>query len=98
MGESRCCRLGEFFSVTTGLPVSHQSRAASTTWYDFAVQFVDAKWPQASANNRKNVAKALMTTTMALLRRQPSTFEPVEVRTALREYAFNRNRRDEAPP
>ncbi len=91
-------RRGHGFNVATGLPATQESRAASVNWFDFAEQFVDAKWPHASANNRKNVAKVFMSTTMALLRRQPTQFEPVEVRTALREYAFNRNRRAQAPP
>ncbi len=89
-------REGKRFNVATGLPVMHESRAASTNWYDFAVQFVDAKWPRVSANNRKTIAKVLMSTTVALLRRNSTQFDPVEIRTALREYAFNRNRRDEA--
>jgi hypothetical protein len=96
-GLVTAARRGEAFSLTTGLPLSHQSKAATTNWYDFAVQFADAKWVRTSANNRKNVAKALTATTVALLRREPKEFEPVNVRTALREYAFNRNRRDSAP-
>ncbi|PLW72576.1 tyrosine-type recombinase/integrase [Streptomyces sp. SCUT-3] len=91
-------RRGEAFSLATGLPVSHRSGAAAVSWYDFAVQFVDAKWSRSSANNRKNVAKAFMTVTVALLRSEPRNFRPVMVRTALREWAFNRNRRDGAPP
>ncbi|ONK12570.1 tyrosine-type recombinase/integrase [Streptomyces sp. MP131-18] len=91
-------RKGVGFSITTGLPVSHQSKAASVSWYDFAVQFVDTKWPHASGNNRKNLAKALTATTVALLHKEPTQFEDVQVRTALREYAFNRNQREKAPP
>ncbi|MCD0482790.1 site-specific integrase [Streptacidiphilus sp. ASG 303] len=91
-------RKGEAFDVETGHPVSRKPKGAGLSWYDFAVQFVDAKWARASANNRKNIAKTLTATTVALFRREPGEFEPVEVRTALREYAFNRNRRDSAPP
>ena len=89
-------RHGKAFDVTSGLPLSMSTRAAQVNWYDFAVEFVDVKWPHASANNRKNIAKALTATTVALLRKSPMTFEAVEVRTALREYAFNRNRRTQA--
>ncbi|MFD5322927.1 tyrosine-type recombinase/integrase [Streptomyces sp. NPDC127092] len=89
---------GEAFSLTTGLPVSYQSRAASVKWYDFAIQFVDQLWERTSANNRKNVAKALTPVTIALLRSQPTAFHGVDVRRALREYAFNTKRRDQAPP
>ncbi|MGP3970946.1 tyrosine-type recombinase/integrase [Streptomyces sp. 6N223] len=91
-------RKGTAFSTSTGLPVTHRSQATSTTWYDFAVQFVDSQWARVSGNHRKNVAKTLMTTTVALLSKQPARFDPVEVRTALREYAFNTNRREDAPP
>ncbi|MFI5616706.1 tyrosine-type recombinase/integrase [Streptomyces sp. NPDC051567] len=89
---------GEAFSLSSGLPVSFLSRAASVKWYDFAVQFVDQLWERTSANNRRNVAKALTPVTIALLRSQPTTFKGVEVRRALREYAFNTRRREQAPP
>jgi hypothetical protein len=79
--------------------VSHTPPAAEATWYEFALQYVDMKWPRISANNRKNTAKALTKATLALLRTDPpDRFDPVEMRRALREYAFNKLRRDEAPP
>ncbi|GGO81065.1 tyrosine-type recombinase/integrase [Wenjunlia tyrosinilytica] len=91
-------RRGEAFSIATGRPVSHRSKAASMSWYDFAIQHMDARWPRLAGNSRKNVAKTLMTTTVALLRTQPTQFRPIDVRTALREWAFNANRRADAPP
>ncbi|MFE7596302.1 tyrosine-type recombinase/integrase [Streptomyces sp. NPDC057494] len=97
-GLVSAARKGEAFSLSSGLPVSHLSRAAGVKWYDFAIQFVDQLWERTSANNRKNVAKALTPITVALLRSQPTTFKGVDVRRALREYAFNTLRRDQAPP
>ncbi|PZT75120.1 MULTISPECIES: tyrosine-type recombinase/integrase [unclassified Streptomyces] len=97
-GLLSAARKGEAFSLSTGLPISHISQAASVTWYDFAVQFVDQLWERTSANNRKTVAKALTPVTIALLRSQPTAFKGVDVRRALREYAFNTLRRDKAPP
>ncbi|MFF4230071.1 tyrosine-type recombinase/integrase [Streptomyces sp. NPDC001820] len=92
-------RRGEPFSLTTGRPVSHQSGASTVSWYEFSVRFADAQWRRTSGNNRKNVAKALMTTTIALLRSPvPSRFAPVDARTALREFAYNTRRRPKAPP
>ncbi|MFF2306474.1 tyrosine-type recombinase/integrase [Streptomyces sp. NPDC058128] len=97
-GLVSAARKGEAFSISTGLPVSHISQAASVTWFDFAIQFVDQLWARTSANNRRNVAKALTPVTIALLRSQPTAFKGVDVRWALREYAFNTLRRDHAPP
>ncbi|MEV8588480.1 site-specific integrase [Streptomyces sp. NPDC051180] len=97
-GLMSAARKGEAFSVSTGLPVSHISQAAGVTWYDFAIQFADQLWGRTSANNRRNVAKALTPVTIALLRSQPTAFKGVDVRRALREYAFNTLRRDQAPP
>ncbi|MBA4861738.1 tyrosine-type recombinase/integrase [Streptomyces sp. PSKA54] len=91
-------RRGEAFSLETGRPVSHQTGASAVNWYDFAIQFTDAQWARTSGNNRKNVAKALMTATVALLRTPPSSLNPVDLRRALREYAFNTKRREDAPP
>ncbi|WP_405409769.1 tyrosine-type recombinase/integrase [Streptomyces decoyicus] len=97
-GLVSAARKGEAFSLSTGLPVSHLSRAAGVTWYDFAIQFVDQLWERTSGNNRKIVAKVLTPVTIALLRSQPTAFKGVDVRRALREYAFNTLRRDKAPP
>ncbi|MGW2854092.1 tyrosine-type recombinase/integrase, partial [Streptomyces sp. NPDC001215] len=88
---------GEAFVVATGLPVSHRSKAAAMSWYKFAVEYVDARWPQLGGNSRKNIAKTLTATTIALLRVKPTQFGPAAVRTALREWAFNTNRRPNAP-
>lgn len=67
------------------------------SWYRFAVEYVDARWPQLGGNSRKNMAKTLTATTIALLRTRPTQFAPAAVRTALREWAFNTNRRPDAP-
>ncbi|MEH6374595.1 site-specific integrase [Streptomyces sp. KLMMK] len=91
-------RRGEAFSLTTGRPVSHGSGASTMSWYDFAVQFADVQWGRTAGNTRKNTAKTLMATTIALLRTSSAAFEPADVRTALREYAFNTRRREAAPP
>ncbi|MFK0098982.1 tyrosine-type recombinase/integrase [Streptomyces sp. NPDC091040] len=89
-------RKREPFDIELGLPVSWSSRAAEVNWFQFAIRFVDWKWPGASGNTRKNMAKALTPATIALLRRSaPAHFDPVKVRTALREYAFNVNRRND---
>ncbi|WP_206320793.1 tyrosine-type recombinase/integrase [Streptomyces zingiberis] len=90
-------RKREPFDIETGRPISWMSKAAEVNWYDFAVEYVDWKWPSASSNTRKNLAKALTPVTVALLRTPPPQhFEPVKVRRALREYAFNVRQRTDA--
>ncbi|MGW6909526.1 tyrosine-type recombinase/integrase [Streptomyces sp. NPDC054940] len=88
---------GEAFVIATGLPVSHRSKSAAMSWYKFAVEYVDARWHQLGGNSRKNIAKTLTATTIALLRAKPTQFAPAAVRTALREWAFNTNRRPDSP-
>lgn len=92
-------RKREPFDIHFGWPVSWlSSKKDDVSWYDFAVEYVDWKWPSASGNTRKSMAKALTPATIALLRTPPPAhFDPVAVRRALREYAFNANRRNDAP-
>jgi integrase len=89
-------RKGEAFSTETGRPVSARAKAGAVSWYDFAIRYVDAKWPKASANNRKNIAKALVPVTVAMFRGSTSPDGQV-MRTALREWGFNREQRAAAP-
>ncbi|UKY50305.1 tyrosine-type recombinase/integrase [Streptomyces inhibens] len=67
-------------------------------WYAFAIEFCDVQWQRTSGNNRKTVAKVLMATTIALLPTVSNNFKAVDVRTGLREWAFNTRRRQDAPP
>lgn len=64
-------RRGEAFSLSSGRPVSHQSGATTVNWYNFAVQFADVQWGRTAYNSRKNTAKALTATTVAMLRTPP---------------------------
>ncbi|GAA2666786.1 tyrosine-type recombinase/integrase [Streptomyces aculeolatus] len=80
------------------MPVSFASKAAETGWYSFAVEYVDWKWVRTSGNSRKNTAKAMTAATVALLRTQPGQFDDRDVRTALREFAFNTKRRSAPAP
>ncbi|MFJ2176002.1 tyrosine-type recombinase/integrase [Streptomyces sp. NPDC087851] len=92
-------RKREPFDIEIGLPTAWSSKAAEVNWFDFAVEYFDWKWPNASGNTRKTIAKALTPTTIALLRAPtPAHFEPVKVRRALREYAFSNRRADPDNP
>jgi integrase len=92
-------RKGEAFDVETGRPVSHlhlQTQGQSTSWYDFACTYVDAKWPRISAKYRRGVAEALMSITCALIADQLTEENARVVRSALFNWAFNARRRGTA--
>ena len=86
---------GEAFDVATGLPVSKlRHEAASTTWYEFACNYVDMKWPNISGKYRKGVAEALVTITPVLLTAPISEAEGMKFRSALQNWGFNTRQRD----
>ncbi|HEU5427534.1 MAG TPA: hypothetical protein VFU74_11710 [Actinocrinis sp.] len=90
---------GEPFDTTSGLPVSMLKTAtAETSWYEFALSYVDHKWARASAVYRRDIARVMVTVTAAMLRMQPSGFTAVWLRKALRDWAFNKEHCDNAPP
>jgi hypothetical protein len=89
-------RQGEAFGLSDGRPDSYRT-GTPELWYDFAVQFCDVQWRRTSANSRRNTAKTLTAVTMALLESMPSGVALVDVRRALREWAFNTARRESAP-
>lgn len=90
-------RNGEAFDMASGLPVSKvKAKKADKPWFDFATEYADRRWPKTSASQRKNTAQVLMMVTIALTT-APHEFKPVKVRTALREWAFNKDRRESAP-
>ncbi len=90
---------GELFDVESGLPVkSLKAKKGYVGSYKFFTDYVDMRWPKVSASQRKNTAHALMTVMVSLLKDEPHSFKPVNVRTALREWAFNAERRGSAPP
>ncbi|WP_017559091.1 tyrosine-type recombinase/integrase [Nocardiopsis baichengensis] len=89
---------GEGFSITRGLPVSllraeaekEAEKRAEVTWYDFAVSYVDHKWPDISAKHRGNIAFALTMATTALFTTDQGMPDPALLRTALRRFAFSK--------
>ena len=87
---------GVAFDTRTGLPETLARAKTRRTWYEHATEFVDMKWPQASARHRKNIAEGLVTVTLALLPRRPSA-EAAKLRLALRNWAFNRQAREGVP-
>ncbi|MFI5804503.1 tyrosine-type recombinase/integrase [Streptomyces sp. NPDC051561] len=91
---------GKPFNCSTGMPISMGAKASDgLSWYKFAVEYVDGKWPHIAGNTRKNLAKAMVAATFGMLRTSlPKEFDPVKVRRALRERAFNTKVRKAGPP
>jgi integrase len=90
-------RKGEAFSKITGEPVSWaRTKRAELSWYEFVCKYVDLKWKDASAKYRQDIARAMVAATPPMLiGRPPGTDQ--EMRSAMKLYAFNTKRRDEAP-
>jgi len=90
-------RRGEAFDVATGRPTSHVRRElkkrTTTSWYQFACEFADMKWPGISAKHRKGVAESLVTVTCALLTDELPAADAVRFRSALLNWGFSTRRR-----
>ncbi|MEU1538013.1 site-specific integrase [Actinacidiphila glaucinigra] len=79
---------GEEFDVDRGLPESMSEKKASLTWYEFALRYLAMKWPHAAPNTRVSINESLASVTVALLGERPGRPAEVELRKALRNWAF----------
>ncbi|MET9119255.1 tyrosine-type recombinase/integrase [Streptomyces longwoodensis] len=79
---------GEEFDTETGLPDSMVEKAASMTWYAFALKYLAMKWPHAAPNTRNGINESLTAVTMALLDERPGQPPEDLIRKALRNWAF----------
>ncbi|MFF4904931.1 tyrosine-type recombinase/integrase [Streptomyces sp. NPDC001260] len=84
----RAAHAGEEFDTVTGLPDSMVERAASTSWYTFALKYLAMKWPHAAPNTRSGINESLTAVTMALLDDRPGQPPEELIRKALRNWAF----------
>jgi integrase len=91
-------RRGEPFDIESGVPLSMQRAAQdSTSVYQAALDYVDHKWKSSAAAYRRDIAKCMTTVVCAMLPGHPSNATARDMRTALREWAFNTERRERAP-
>ncbi len=90
-------RAGEPFSDRTGLPRSLAPTTGGVTWYQHACDFVDHKWPHASARHRKGLAEALTSVTAALTDEADTAPPPDDLRRALFRWSFNTAARKSPP-
>jgi integrase len=94
-------RKGEAFDIATGEPVSMvRQKTVVLSWYEFACQYVEAKWPAASPNHRMGTANVLMSVTVALLadRMPPDEKAARAIRSALLNWGFNARRGGDEQP
>ncbi|MEU5480694.1 tyrosine-type recombinase/integrase [Streptomyces mirabilis] len=79
---------GEGFDTVSGLPDSMVERAASMSWYVFALRYLEMKWPHAAPNTRSGINESLTAVTMALLDDRPGQPSEELIRKTLRNWAF----------
>ena len=92
-------RKGEAFSIETGRPVSMTRAKRDVSWYTFACEFVDLKWPRVAATTRRTHAEALTAVTPLLFTTERGKPDAQLIRTALRQWGFNTtNRADKSMP
>jgi integrase len=63
------------------------------TWYEFACQYVDMKWPAISGHYRKGIAQALIAVTPVMITADMDDQTAAAVRSALLNWGFNTRRR-----
>lgn len=91
-------RVGEAFDTVTGLPVSLVRSETSASWYEFAVSYIDMKWPDAAGKSRAGIAESMTTVTLALTKMTGGAPDPKTLRRALYSWAFNTRARSAGPP
>ena len=87
-------RKGVAFDEACGLPEPMARALKTRSWYKHAVDYVDVKWPRASAKHRKGIAETLATVTPALLSTDRGVPSDKMLRKALYGWSFNKGRRD----
>ena len=80
---------GEAFWIDTGRPVSTERSTEEISWYRFACEYVDMKWPKAAATYRRTIAEALTAVTPVMLREDRGRPGEKLIRSALTSWAFN---------
>jgi integrase len=82
-------RAGRPFDPATGRPIQAGPVPATVSWYAHARGYTAARWPQLAPKSRRSVAEALTAVTVALVGGHRGAPQPVLLRRALRNWAFN---------
>jgi hypothetical protein len=88
-------RNGEAFDIARGLSISMIRSEQTATWFDFACEYIDMKWPDSSPKYRKSLCESLTAITVAMLHEGKSLPDGKELRRGLKT-AFNTKERDKA--
>ncbi|MFI8510491.1 tyrosine-type recombinase/integrase [Streptomyces sp. NPDC085460] len=91
-------REGEPWDVDSGLPKSMVQKAKDISWYEHAKNYVEMKWDHSPASTRRNLAEAMATVTLALVKDTKGMGDQKAVRRALYTWGFNVNRWKEETP
>lgn len=76
---------GIAFDVASGLPVTMlKSDDSKIGWFDFARDYLEMKWPEASPGHRKSLVDSLTPITIWMLKTQPPERDQKALRAALR--------------
>ncbi|RLL68906.1 site-specific integrase [Streptomyces sp. Z26] len=90
----RAAERGEPFDTVTGLPDSLRGGKAALSMLELAVQYVDHRWPDASAKQRDSMTDSLAVAVPALTRVLRGRPEPPLLRQVLRSYVLPPTRRE----
>ncbi|WP_030773697.1 tyrosine-type recombinase/integrase [Streptomyces sp. NRRL F-2664] len=91
-------REGEPWDAESGLPKSLLQKAKDISWYEHARRYVEMKWQHSPASTRRNLAEAMATVTLALVKDTRGMADHRAVRRALYTWGFNVNRWEEDAP
>ncbi len=89
---------GEPFDHETGLPVSMLPDSRDLSWWDWAITFVDLKWPTLAPKSRMSLAEAMCSVTMAMLATDAGQPPAVQLRSAMTRWSFVPPRRNAGKP
>ena len=91
-------RRGEAFETETGLPESMLRQRNALTWYEHALDYIEARWSGAAEKSRISMVETLQAVTPVLTSDERGRPDDAILRRALRRWAFNPPRRDEEAP
>ncbi|MFD2355390.1 tyrosine-type recombinase/integrase [Nonomuraea ferruginea] len=94
----RAAQNGEAFDTETGMPDSKARAQNAMTWYAHVCDYVDTRWSKVSGRQRISIAETLAAVTPLLVRDRRGAPDARVLRSALYQWAFNKQHRDSDKP